>query len=219
MTFVLSTSGTSGRFPTSFFNSSADTPTRSRLNFIYTLLSKRKLHWFVDNNLVSGWDDPRFPTVRGTSHPKNGIPKPLGDVTHRDSSTWNDGSSTQGIHAFPRTIPGDRFPGVGFLVEFEQEGHRSHCSKVLGHLQGQTVSFRSTRYANDSPIFSTSVPVTIRGGPSAPEIKTLPKHKKNPEVGEKKTVYTSTILLEQEDAVSFEDQEEVSWPYRVDGER
>ena len=59
-------------------------------------------------------------------------------------------------------------------------------------------------------IFSFSVPVTIRGGPTEPEVKTLPKHKKNPEVGEKKTVYTSTILLEQEDAVSFEDQEEAS---------
>ena len=54
-----------------------------------------------------------------------------------------------------------------------------------------------------------SVPVTINGGPSEPEIKLNPKHKKNAEVGEKKTVYSSNILVEQEDAASFDDNEEV----------
>jgi hypothetical protein len=55
--------------------------------------------------------------------------------------------------------------------------------------------------------------VTIQGGPPEPVVKTLPKHKKNPDVGEKKTVYTSNILIDQDDALSFEDNEEVRYSF------
>ncbi|GAA6528054.1 MAG: glutamine--tRNA ligase/YqeY domain fusion protein [Prevotella sp.] len=37
----------------------------NRLNLTYSVMSKRKLHTLVDEKLVTGWDDPRMPTLCG----------------------------------------------------------------------------------------------------------------------------------------------------------
>ncbi|KAJ3540971.1 hypothetical protein NMY22_g4083 [Coprinellus aureogranulatus] len=146
----------------------------SRLNFVYTLLSKRKLHWFVDNKHVSGWDDPRFPTVRG--------------IRRR-------GMTVEALKQF-MLLQG---PSQA-AVSLEWDSIWALNKKII-----DPIAPRHWAILKDKV-----VPVTVNGGPATPEIKMNPKHKKNPEIGQKKTIYSSNILIEQADAASFEENEEIT---------
>jgi len=61
----------------------------SRLQLEYTMLSKRRLIQLVTDKLVSGWDDPRMPTILGLRR-RGYTPDSLKDFCERIGITKND---------------------------------------------------------------------------------------------------------------------------------
>lgn len=54
----------------------------ARLNLTYTVMSKRKLRMLVEEGIVSGWDDPRMPTISGLSR-RGYTPEAIRDFCER----------------------------------------------------------------------------------------------------------------------------------------
>ena len=68
----------------------------SRLNLAYTLTSKRKLAALIDKHEVSGWDDPRMPTIAGMR--RRGYPaSALRDFVKRGGVTKKDKLIEMGV--------------------------------------------------------------------------------------------------------------------------
>ncbi|CAO1621673.1 unnamed protein product [Parajaminaea phylloscopi] len=144
-----------------------------RLNFQYTLLSKRKLTWFVDNGKVRGWDDPRFPTVRG--------------IRRR-------GMTIEALQQFIlATGPSQS------IINMEWDQIWTMNKKIIDPVVPRYTAVED----------SDKVKCTIAGAPPAHQ-KAVPKHKKNLDIGNKTTVYDSVVYLEQEDAASFAQDEEIT---------
>jgi glutaminyl-tRNA synthetase len=70
----------------------------ARLNLTYTVMSKRKLLELVEENVVSGWDDPRLPTLCGLRR---------------------RGYTPEAIRAFCKTIGITRYNGLTDMVVLE----------------------------------------------------------------------------------------------------
>ena len=68
----------------------------SRLNLAYTITSKRKLAALIDKHEVSGWDDPRMPTIAGMR--RRGYPAAaLRDFVKRGGVTKKDKLIEMGV--------------------------------------------------------------------------------------------------------------------------
>ncbi|KAJ9062224.1 glutamate--tRNA ligase [Entomophthora muscae] len=145
----------------------------SRLNFVYTLLSKRKLQQFVDDGLVTGWDDPRFPTVRG--------------IRRRGMT----------VDALKQYILMQGASQSTMLLEWDKLWALN--KKAIDPVAPRFVALVSDRI----------VPVKITGH-EGPDSKEIPRHKKNLELGNKVTSFSSNILLEHEDAKDLSAGEEVT---------
>lgn len=144
-----------------------------RLNFVYTLLSKRKLQWFVDHGVVSAWDDPRFPTVRGIR--RRGM-----TIDCIRQFILSQGPSQQ-------------------IVNMEWDNVWALNKRLLDPVVPRFVALDEAKL----------VKATLANAPPAEE-RAVPRHKKNAELGTKTTVFDKDIFIEQADAASFGDNEEVT---------
>ncbi|KAJ5517769.1 Glutamyl/glutaminyl-tRNA synthetase class Ib [Penicillium expansum] len=146
----------------------------ARMNFVRTLLSKRKLTKLVETGLVWGWDDPRFPTIRG-------------------------------IRRRGMTIPALR----EFIL-------KQGPSKAVTNFDWGLIWATNKKYIDPiaprhTTIYNKNVvKTTVTGGPATPYSEEKPRHIKNAAVGMKKVVYSSSIILEQEDVKLFKPDEEIT---------
>jgi len=88
-----------------------------RLNMTYTLLSKRKLLKLVQDRHVSGWDDPRMPTISG--------------VRRR-------GFTPEGIRNFCRRVGVSKTQGIteiGLLEYYIREDLNKRAARMMGVLR------------------------------------------------------------------------------------
>ncbi len=82
----------------------------SRLNLAYTITSKRKLKMLVDEGVVSGWDDPRMPTISGMRR-RGYPPAALREFVRRAGVTKKDKLIEMGaLETCVRDVLGDIAP-------------------------------------------------------------------------------------------------------------
>ncbi|TIB05934.1 hypothetical protein E3P96_00759 [Wallemia ichthyophaga] len=145
-----------------------------RMNFTYTLLSKRKLGKLVEAGSVKGWDDPRFATVRG--------------ILRR-------GMTVDTLREF-------------ILLQGPSQS-------VVNLQWDQIWSMNKQRIDPVIPRFTACekkhlVKAVVNGAPSSIEYKELPRHAKNNDLGTKKVAFSNEVYMDQEDAQSFADGEEIT---------
>ena len=116
----------------------------ARLGIDHTVLSKRKLRALVENGYVSGWDDPRMPTLCGLRR-RGYTPKSISNFCER-----------VGVAKSPNTIP------YAFLEFCLREDLNETAQRVMAVLK--PVKLTITNYPEGK-----SEMVTVENNPNRPE--------------------------------------------------
>jgi len=127
----------------------------SRLNLQYTVMSKRKLKQLVEDDLVSGWDDPRLPTITGLRR-KGYTPASIRDFCRRIGVTKSDNNvELASLESCIRDDLGDTAPRVmGVLnpirvvIENYPEG-QTELLEVANHPQIESFGSRSVPFSGE----------------------------------------------------------------------
>jgi len=127
----------------------------SRLNLQYTVMSKRKLKQLVEENMVSGWDDPRLPTITGLRR-RGYTPASIRDFCRRIGVTKSDNNvELASLESCIRDDLGDTAPRVmGVLdpikvvIENYPEG-QTEALDVANHPQVESLGSRQLPFSRE----------------------------------------------------------------------
>ncbi len=137
----------------------------SRLDFVKSSFSKRKLRGLVDEGLVWGWDDPRFPTIQGIL--RQGM-----DILALRAFIISQGASRN-------------------VTTMEWDKIWTNNRRVIDDIAPRYTAIEKSK-AKKCHIVN-----------GFDEIRIIPKHKKNPSLGDKNVVLAKHLLIEGEDADTF----------------
>ncbi|OON13356.1 proline--tRNA ligase [Opisthorchis viverrini] len=158
----------------------------SRLALQNTVLSKRKLTWFVEEGIVDGWDDPRMPTVSG--------------ILRR-------GMTAEGLRQFILAQGGSRSSAQ---MEWDKiwAFNKKVIDPVAPRYTGLLLDPAAIDPSNHAP--HGLVPVRVQGQTSLVEKQVL-VHPKNENLGYRSILLGPVIYVEHADAVSFKEGENVTF--------
>jgi glutamyl-tRNA synthetase len=145
----------------------------SRMSFVRTVLSKRKLTRIVSEGQVWGWDDPRMPTITGI---------------------LRCGMTTRALREFM----------------LKQGPSRNMLNLEWGALWALNKKYIDPMAPRHTAIVQDKLVYCQVRGIDQPDVAAKPKYVKNPELGTKQVMYDKTIIIEQSDAQTLKQDEEIT---------